>query len=247
MSDQLAHHGGMTPPDFDPEIARLNALIALRSWTRRREPGRRAGLVAEAWRAGERDVRELARIADVSRQTVRDDLRSQGIDPRDDQAESVPVETVEAHLVVDPSDVPIVRDLASARGVVVKEYSERGIEPVSTTTLALVGTAAAISGLRQALERRKGGQMIDLRPGAEKLAYRTTDLEYGIVVIIAGDGKVTVKINKPDDVFEKVISALPKLLPGGTTKQQAARVIEETLGSDAEVEAADDDTGDPGS
>jgi hypothetical protein len=155
-----------------------------------------------------------------------------------------------AVLIVDPSDVPVVRDLASAHGVDIEEVSERGIEPVSTATLVLVGVAVAISSVRQALERRKGGQMIDLRPGAEKLAYRTADLAYGIVVIVARDGKVTVRIDKPDDVFEKVISSLPKLLPGGTSTKQAARVVEETLGSDAEVEtdeATDDDTEDPSS
>jgi hypothetical protein len=432
----------MTSPDFDPEAARLNALSALRAWTRQRVrmPEQRARLLVAAWRAGERNVRELARIADVSRQTIYDDLRSQGIDPREDRGaavapprytpltyeqvddlaehmatvlgpamlaaqpeplasaawwaakairhianllkpqppadadqrgsradsfdtisdcaarirravhtqwaaetnraelarvtelatqtrvelgESLPVETAtvtvllpdgmakvpvtlttawrneiepdgfwqwiadaplplgrltgtlhleinalltnlselitqalhpellesrrrgvtvpdlsqaRAVLVVEPSDVPVVRDLATARGVAVEEVPERGIEPVSTATLVLVGVAAAISGVRQALERRKGGQMIDLRPGAKKLAYRTADLQYGIVVIVAWDGTVTVRIDKPDDVFEKVISSLPKLLPGGASTKQAVHAVEETLGSDAEVE-----------
>lgn len=152
-----------------------------------------------------------------------------------------------AVLVVDPPDLPVVRDLASAHGVVVEEVPERGIEPVSTVTLVLVGMAVAISSVRQALERRKGGQMIDLRPGAAKLAYRTADLAYGIVVIVARDGTVTVRIDKPDDVFEKVISSLPKLLPGGTSTKQAARVVAEALGSGAEVEAEEatgDDTED---
>lgn len=72
---------------FDPETARLSALTALRAWTRQRDrmPEQRAVLLGGAWRAGERNIRELARIADVSRQTVYDDLRAQGIDPREDR------------------------------------------------------------------------------------------------------------------------------------------------------------------
>jgi hypothetical protein len=67
----------------DPESARLAALTALRGWAIRRGrlPAERAGLLEAAWRAGARNVRELARIADVSRDTVYSDLRSRGVDP----------------------------------------------------------------------------------------------------------------------------------------------------------------------
>lgn len=77
----------MTLLDHDPETARLTALTALRAWTRQRDrmPERRAALLASAWHAGEHNVRELARIADVSRQTVYDDLRAHDIDPRADR------------------------------------------------------------------------------------------------------------------------------------------------------------------
>ncbi|WP_410675309.1 hypothetical protein [Amycolatopsis sp. cmx-4-68] len=155
-----------------------------------------------------------------------------------------------AVLAVDRSEVPVVRDLASAHGVVVEDVPQRGIEPVSLVTLLLVGPVVAIGSVRQLLEHRKGGQVIDLRPGAAKLAYRTADLQYGIVVIVAWDGKVTVRIDKPEDVFEKVVSSLPKLLPGGMGAKQAARVVEKNLRSDAEVEmdqAPDDGTGAPNS
>lgn len=78
----------MTSPDFDPETARLTALTTLRAWTRQRErqPVERAALIAAAWHAGERNLRELARVADVSRTTVYDDLRSRGIEPSSDRA-----------------------------------------------------------------------------------------------------------------------------------------------------------------
>lgn len=71
------------PHDFDPETARLASLSALRAWARQRDrmPEQRAALLVASWSVGERNVRELARIADVSRQTVYDDLRAAGIDP----------------------------------------------------------------------------------------------------------------------------------------------------------------------
>ncbi|MEU8901809.1 hypothetical protein AB0C65_38515 [Nocardia sp. NPDC048505] len=77
----------MTSPDFDPETARLTALTTLRAWARQRDrmPEQRARLLATAWRAGEHNIRELARIADVSRQTVYEDLQSQGVDPKTDR------------------------------------------------------------------------------------------------------------------------------------------------------------------
>jgi hypothetical protein len=75
----------VNPAHPDPEAARLAALTALRGWALRRDrlPGDRARLLAAAWQAGARNIRELARLADVSRETVYADLRSSGIDPRD--------------------------------------------------------------------------------------------------------------------------------------------------------------------
>jgi hypothetical protein len=75
----------MTSQRHDPETARLTALTALGGWATRRDrlPAGRAYLLAAAWHAGERNVRELARIAGVSRDTVYADLKSRDIDPTD--------------------------------------------------------------------------------------------------------------------------------------------------------------------
>lgn len=140
---------------------------------------------------------------------------------------------------VDLSDVPVVHELAAARGVAVAEVPERGMEPVTIVTLILMGSATAVSGVRHVLERRRGGQVIDLRPGALKAFYRTTDLEYGIVVIFASDGTATVRIPKLDDALG-MISALPQLLRGVTSAQRAARAVTEKFGSDVQVETEED-------
>lgn len=142
-------------------------------------------------------------------------------------------------VVVDSSQVPVVHELAAAHGVAVEQVPERGIEPVSTVTLILVGAAVAVSSVRHALEQHKGGQVIDLRPGAPKAFYRTPDLEYGIVVIVAMDGRATVKVNKSDDMFGKVISTLPRLLSGGGSTEQAARAVTEMFGPDVQVETVE--------
>jgi hypothetical protein len=73
------------PLDTESDEARRSALAALRGWATRRDqlPARRADLLAAAWWSGNRNVAELARSADVSRDTVYDDLRARGIDPTD--------------------------------------------------------------------------------------------------------------------------------------------------------------------
>lgn len=80
----------MTPADS--AAASRQALEDLRYWATRRDrlAADRADLMAAAWRAGVRNVAELARTADVSRDTAYSDLRSMGIDPRDPEAKGAP-------------------------------------------------------------------------------------------------------------------------------------------------------------
>jgi hypothetical protein len=54
-------------------------------------PAERGDLIATAWRLGERNVRTLAQAADVTRQTVYEDLRDRDIDPRQDRFGSAAV------------------------------------------------------------------------------------------------------------------------------------------------------------
>ncbi|MFD9771624.1 hypothetical protein ACFWXE_15085 [[Kitasatospora] papulosa] len=61
---------------------RENALSALREWS---VPGRRADLAAAAWRAGATVVAIAEAARAKSRQTIYDDLKSRGIDPRRDR------------------------------------------------------------------------------------------------------------------------------------------------------------------
>jgi len=135
--------------------------------------------------------------------------------------------------------VPAARTLAAAHGVEAERVPRRGIEPVATVTLVLAGTAAAVGAVLHVLEQRKGGQVIDLRPGAAKAFYRTPDVAYGTVVIVAVDGKVTVEVKEPDGMFGKVISILPQLLTGGGSAEQVAQVVTKTFGPDVQIETVE--------
>jgi hypothetical protein len=91
---------------------RSRAVEALRRLAARsdRFPQERARLLASAWTFGERNVAALARAADVTRQTVYDDLRAQGIDPRGrDEPTAVP-----RHRPLDPDAVRQVADTAAS-------------------------------------------------------------------------------------------------------------------------------------
>ncbi|MFF6954693.1 hypothetical protein ACFZAD_39595 [Streptomyces iakyrus] len=106
-----------------------------------------------------------------------------------------------------------------------------------TVTLILLGTATAVGAVQHALEQRKGGQVIDLRPGASKALYRTADVVYGTVVIIAEDGSVTVEVKEPDGMFGKVMSTLPQLVSGGDgSTAQITATVTTAFGPDVEVQ-----------
>ncbi|MEV0982309.1 hypothetical protein [Streptomyces sp. NPDC049915] len=97
------------PLDTEPTDVRGAALAALRGWATRRDrlADNRADLMAAAWWAGTRTVAELARAADVSRDTVYDDLRARGVEPTDKTAEPAGTLPAYAPLTAEP-----VRELA---------------------------------------------------------------------------------------------------------------------------------------
>jgi hypothetical protein len=112
---------------------RGQALAALRAWASNQRPAR-PNLVAAAWRAGARNVAELARAADVSRDTIYADLAGQGIDYRDRRQPqavtprgfAVYVELVDRH----GSSVRV-QESSAAEEPGVWIFAERGGEPTA--------------------------------------------------------------------------------------------------------------------
>jgi UPF0042 nucleotide-binding protein len=78
--------------DEIPQSPQEAALRALIQWATSQKDVR-PRLTAAAWRAGERNIRAIARAAGVSRDTVYADLESQGIDYRDRTARDETVTT----------------------------------------------------------------------------------------------------------------------------------------------------------
>ncbi|XVQ06624.1 hypothetical protein ACQP1W_28680 [Spirillospora sp. CA-255316] len=143
-------------------------------------------------------------------------------------------------VVLDPSQESTARAVAAAHGVEVESVPRRGVEPVATVTLVLVGTVAAVGTVLHVLEQRKGGQVVDLRPGAPKALYRTPDVVYGTVIIVTADDKVTVEVKEPEGMFGKVIAALPELLAGdGGGIEQVTKAVTDVFGSDVEVKSVE--------
>ncbi|WP_329468392.1 hypothetical protein [Streptomyces sp. NBC_01431] len=154
----------------------------------------------------------------------------------------------EAVVVLEAAQVPAARMLAAEHGIEVEQVPRLGIEPVTTVTLVLLGAATAVGAVLHILEQRKGGQVIDLRPGAPKAFYRTPDVVYGTVIIVAVDGKVDVEVREPEGMFGKVISTLPELLAGGGDSiEQVAQSVTDRFGRAVEIETArTSDPGNPG-
>jgi hypothetical protein len=140
-------------------------------------------------------------------------------------------------VVVDRADADLVRATAADHGVRAEELPTRGLEPVTTVTFALLGAAAAVATVVGLLERHKGGQVIDLRPGAPRAFYRSRDVVYGLVVLIAADGRVLVEVKEPTDTFATAIQALQRVAVGVGSAGSAAvgAAVRAELGATATV------------
>lgn len=139
-------------------------------------------------------------------------------------------------VLIDESEVQAALELAAAHGVRAELVPLRGLEPLATATVVLVGVVSAVATVGRVLDQRKGGQVIDLRDGAPKAFYRSRDVVHGLVLIIARDGKVTVTVKEPEATFGKVLSTLPGLLAGTGSAKQAAETITEHFGQHVNVD-----------
>lgn len=111
-------------------------------------------------------------------------------------------------VLADTQDLAKIRRLAEGEGVLIEIIGERDlIDPVSVTLL-LVGTSLGVSMVAYLIEQQKGGQVFDLREGATRRAYRSRDVEYGLVQIIAQDGTVKVEVKEPRGMFGQVLDTL---------------------------------------
>jgi hypothetical protein len=119
--------------------------------------------------------------------------------------------TTQKIIVVDRDDAALVHHLAAENEIKASELGDLGIEPITTVTFVLFGAVAAVATVAHLVEVHKGGQVIDLRAGVPEAIYRSKGVVYGLVIIIADDGKITVEVKEPKQMFGTVIEALQKI------------------------------------
>lgn len=150
-------------------------LAAIETFAQHRVTAERRRLLAEAWRAGYRNIAELRRLSGLSRQTIYDDLEAMNIDPKDRDAPIVPALPLRA-AAAEPS---IVGELQHAAFAAITARTYRVDEGLDLNDInphtaglpvhALAGLFTAIPGRRMEEPRTDGlsGLRIHISVSAE--------------------------------------------------------------------------------
>lgn len=122
------------------------------------------------------------------------------------------IDKTEAFIEIDAKEVDLIEALAKENEVQYEFVQHEGLEPVTSVAVILWGSSLAVATVVYLLDRRKGGQVIDLRPHAKSSFYRSTDLQYGLVAIHAEDGELKVEVKEPKGMFGTVIESMANLV-----------------------------------
>jgi hypothetical protein len=141
-----------------------------------------------------------------------------------------------------PDDLAVLRGVADEYGLTLEPVRPRDMGVV--TAVFLVGAAAVVSQAVQTFtDRRQGGQIIDLRPGATPVR-RDKGLMYGLVLVIATDGKFEIKVWEPKNHLEEVVKdVLQALVAVGAGVGEAFQAAAGAVGERGELSRTDDETG----
>jgi hypothetical protein len=128
------------------------------------------------------------------------------------------------------------REIAAYHRVGLREVTEPKegqlaelVDPV-TAVLIAAGVVAVAKLVKDWWSRLRGGLVIDLRPGAKDMFYRDRDVEFGYVMTIAADGKVTVDVKDIPDAAQSWIEKVLELI--GKPASAIADVAKSIVGSD---------------
>jgi hypothetical protein len=149
--------------------------------------------------------------------------------------------------LIDAEDVLYLRELAGKYNLELRESKPLGIEPVSTIAIILLGSILAINAVGRLLEEHKGGQVVDLRPGRRKVLSRSRDVQYGLIVVLAKDGTVTLRSNNVADKTGAILGVLGELAKqrDGAGIDAIAKAAGDQLGVDAQVATGQNEIGEP--
>ncbi|RPF20911.1 hypothetical protein [Myceligenerans xiligouense] len=147
-------------------------------------------------------------------------------------------ETIRRSLdAIDEAGERYLRALCQENDVTVERVGVR--TPDAMLLVALIGAAATVSFVVERWhDRLRGGQVIDLRPEAERVAYRDPGLAYGYVVVRAVDGTVTVHVHELPSQTLEIVKVVVDALTGMTGKgaHEIARMARESVDGRASVE-----------
>ena len=144
-------------------------------------------------------------------------------------------------VTIDPEDLDHVLSLARAREVEVEvhEPGERvghGGEHPAVTVL-LLGGVRGVSAVLDAIERRQGGQVIDLRQGPTPVFSRDRGIAYGVVLILTADEGFEVQVHQPRESLSQIVDAVRRLLSelSGQPADQIVEILDRAVGDRATV------------
>lgn len=128
---------------------------------------------------------------------------------------------------------------ASSEGVQIEKLEDFNLVDPESISVILLGTSLAVSTVAYLVEQWRGGQVFDLRVEAKRPAYRSKDIVFGLVEIIAVDGSVSVEVKEPKGMFGQVLDTLAPLIHEsvGTAARPLKKRLEDVLGDAASVEA----------
>jgi hypothetical protein len=141
----------------------------------------------------------------------------------------------------DADEERLLREIAAPLGVAVEAVKIRAPDP--SLIVYLVGTAALVAlAVERFHERRKGGQLVDLRPGASQLVRRDQGILYGYVVILTGDGQVRVEVKEPENQLSRVVTDVLSAVAESqaASVEQLAELVATITGGEGEVTVSHD-------
>lgn len=92
-------------------------------------------------------------------------------------------------------------------GVDAETERSRHLDP-DTVVMLLAGPPVAVAATVAAVDRLRGGQVIDLRDGQNRTFYRSRDLTYGSVLVLARDGSLRMQSSRKAGSLELLLGSL---------------------------------------
>lgn len=146
-------------------------------------------------------------------------------------------------LEIDVNEFAELKRIAGEHGVEVKQIEVRGLELVTMTLALVVGSRLAVSTVLQAMDFWRGGQVIDRRPGAERVMFRSRDLRHDLMLILTPGGNVKIQYllsgKSPMEALEPLAKKILALRSADT--EAIVKTAKLELGSDALITTSSGD------